>query len=92
MHGYPKEVGVIDIECQIVSNLIHINIFDYGVGIKDLSLALEPFYTSREDDERSGMGFTIMETFMDEILIDSNKDKGTKITLIRKIKKKKSKA
>ena len=50
-----------------------------------------PTYTSKPELEHAGMGFTIMETFMDEVLIDSSKDEGTKVTLTRRIKKKKSK-
>ena len=52
---------------------IHINIIDNGVGIENVEQALEPFFTTREDDERSGMGFTIMQSFMDEVKIDSQK-------------------
>ncbi len=71
-------------------NVIKLEIEDKGIGIEDISLAITPTYTSKPELEHAGMGFTIMETFMDEILIDSLKDVGTKITLKKKIKKKKS--
>ena len=61
------------------------------MGIDDIETAMLPTYTSKPELEHAGMGFTIMETFMDEILIDSNKGVGTKVTLTRKLKKKKSK-
>lgn len=72
-------------------NLIKIEIEDFGIGIEDIETAMIPTYTSKPELEHAGMGFTIMETFMDEVLIDSKKDEGTKITLTKKLKKKKSK-
>lgn len=72
-------------------NLIKIEIEDFGIGIEDIETAMIPTYTSKPELEHAGMGFTIMETFMDEVLIDSIKDEGTKITLTKKLKKKKSK-
>lgn len=72
-------------------DVIKIEIEDKGIGIDDVETAMMPTYTSKPELEHAGMGFTIMETFMDEILIDSAKDEGTKITLIKNIKKKKSK-
>ena len=61
-----------------------------GIGIDDVELATTPAYTSKPELEHAGMGFTIMETFMDEIEIDSSKETGTVITLTKRIKKKKS--
>ena len=65
---------------------IHIHIIDNGVGIENVEQALEPFFTTREDDERSGMGFTIMQSFMDEVKIDSQKGIGTKVYMTKVIK------
>lgn len=73
-------------------NVIKLEIEDKGIGIEDISLATTPTYTSKPELEHAGMGFTIMETFMDEILIDSVKEIGTKITLTKKIRKRKSAA
>lgn len=72
-------------------NIIKVEVEDNGMGIDDIETAMLPTYTSKPELEHAGMGFTIMETFMDEILIDSNKGVGTKVTLTRKLKKKKSK-
>ena len=79
--------------CYINSNeenIIKIEVIDSGVGIEDISLAMTPEYTTKADDEHAGMGFTIMESFMDEVIVDSKKDEGTKITLIKTLKSRKS--
>ena len=86
VHGYNRTVGEIVLECAIEEEKIHINIIDNGVGIENVEQALEPFFTTREDDERSGMGFTIMQSFMDEVKIDSQKGIGTKVYMTKVIK------
>ena len=86
VHGYPDGVGEITLEALTDQNSIHINIFDNGVGIEDINKALEPFYTTQLEDERSGMGFTIMKSFMDEIEVSSKKGQGTKIYMKKTIK------
>jgi stage II sporulation protein AB (anti-sigma F factor) len=83
VHGYPNDVGEIIIQSEILKDTIHINIFDNGVGIENVSKAIEPFYTSKPEDERSGMGFTIMKSFMDEVKVESEKGKGTKIYMTK---------
>ena len=96
-HAYPdekKEEALVLVSAYIYSDeedIVKVEIEDTGIGIEDIDTAMLPTYTSKPELEHAGMGFTIMETFMDEILIDSNKDEGTKITLTKKIKKKKSK-
>ncbi len=85
VHGYPNKVGEIVMEAEIHENTLHINIFDQGVGIENVSEALEPFFTTREEDERSGMGFTIMKSFMDEVEVISQKGKGTKVYMKKTI-------
>ncbi len=96
-HAYKDEElenATVVINAYIYSNdenIIKIEIEDKGMGIEDVETAMMPTYTSKPELEHAGMGFTIMQTFMDEILIDSKKDIGTKITLIKKLKKKKSK-
>lgn len=71
---------------------ISIVITDYGKGIENISLAMTPAYTSKPDSEHAGMGFTIMEAFMDEVIVDSKVGEGTVITMNKKIKSKKTKA
>ena len=81
-----------DSECEIIINCVlsdskvTIEIIDHGIGIDDLEKAKTPFYTSKPDMERSGMGFTVMEGFMDEMVVESALGRGTKITLIKLIK------
>lgn len=85
VHGYPHEQGDIVLEAEIKNGELHINVFDDGVGIDNVSEALEPFYTTKPDDERSGMGFTIMKSFMDEVKVTSEKGKGTKVYMVKKL-------
>lgn len=95
-HGY---YGILDDNSSVIINaylisdeedLVKVEIIDMGIGIDDVELATTPMYTSKPELEHAGMGFTIMETFMDSIEIDSNSTNGTTITLVKKIKKKKS--
>ena len=86
VHAYPNGLGEITIDATIKDNSIHINIIDNGVGIEDIPKALEPFYSTRLEDERSGMGFTIMKSFMDKVNVISEKDKGTKIYMVKTLK------
>ena len=85
VHGYPNGVGEITLEGEIKGEILHINVFDEGIGIENLDAALEPFYTTKPDEERSGMGFTIMKSFMDDVKVFSEKGKGTKIYMQKKI-------
>lgn len=96
-HGYD---GILTEESQVVvrakiesgeDDIITVEIEDLGIGIDDIELATTPAYTSKPELEHAGMGFTIMETFMDEIFIDSKKNEGTVITLKKQIRNKKSK-
>ena len=85
IHGYEnKKEGIIKIEASITGNEITLIIEDYGKGIKDVKQAMEPLYTSKPELERSGMGFTVMETFMDNLEVFSEYGEGTKV--IRKKK------
>ena len=81
IHGYEEQYGIIKIVCKLFANSIEIEISDEGKGIEDINKAKEPLYTSKPDLERSGMGFTIMESFMDELRVESILGIGTKITM-----------
>lgn len=81
IHGYGEKEGMVTIEAQIEGNEVTIIIYDKGKGIEDIDLAVQPLYTSRPDLERSGMGFTVMETFMDNMKVTSKKGEGTIVTL-----------
>lgn len=63
-----------------------VTISDSGCGIEDVEQALQPFYTTKSDEERSGMGFTIMKTFMDELLVTSQKGRGTQVSMTKYIR------
>lgn len=86
IHGYENTVGIIKLHCMIQNNNIIIEISDSGTGIEDINIAKEPLYTSKPNLERSGMGFTIMQSFMDELNIESVLNIGTKITMKKSIK------
>ena len=86
IHGYENTVGLVKIHCMIENNSIIIEISDSGIGIEDINTAKEPLYTSKPDLERSGMGFTIMQSFMDELNIESVVNLGKKITMKKNIK------
>lgn len=87
IHGYEDCIGIIKINCYIEENSIIIVISDSGKGIENVKEAKEPLYTSKPDLERSGMGFTIMDSFMDKLEIESIIGIGTKITMRKAIKK-----
>ena len=84
VHGYPKSVGEIVVEGYTENDALHINVFDEGVGIENVNEALEPFYTTKSEEERSGMGFTIMKSFMDDIRVESEKGGGTRVYMLKK--------
>ena len=72
IHGYENEEGIVTINARIIKNTVEIEIIDNGKGIENVEKAREALYTTKPELERSGMGFTIMESFMDELKIESN--------------------
>ena len=87
IHGYEDNEGIIKIKSRIIKNIVEIEISDTGKGIENVELARKPLYTTKANLERSGMGFTIMESFMDDVEIDSVLGLGTKVIMRKKIKK-----
>ena len=87
IHGYENSEGIVKITSKIFANTIEIEISDSGKGIENIELARKPLYTSKSNLERSGMGFTIMESFMDEVHIEYVVGLWTKITMKKVIKK-----
>ncbi len=81
VHGYAGGEGWITVACRIEGEKFVITVSDEGKGIADLQEALTPFYTSLPGQERSGMGFTIMQTFMTTLSVDSVPGKGTTVTM-----------
>ncbi len=85
VHAYPSEIGKIALKGKIFENgLLEIRIQDWGCGIDDIERAKEPLFTTG-GEERSGMGFTIMESFMDSMTVRSRPGRGTTVTLRKKI-------
>jgi stage II sporulation protein AB (anti-sigma F factor) len=81
IHGYENRQGEVCLECIIEGKLVTIIITDYGKGIEDILLARQPLYTTKPNMERSGMGFTVMESFMDSVEVNSELGKGTCVIL-----------
>ena len=77
IHGYENHVNKVRIYAGIEGRTLHLEISDRGVGIPDVKKAMEPLYTTRPELERSGMGFSFMEAFMDEVQVESEPGKGT---------------
>lgn len=81
IHGYEGCDGIITMEGEIVDRTVEFTVSDKGIGISDIKLAREPLFTGKPEMERSGMGFTIMETFMDSVDVESEVGKGTRVTM-----------
>ena len=87
IHGYMNDEGMVRLEAKIIADTIEIEISDSGKGIENIEEAMKPLFTSKPNLERSGMGFTIMESFMDEIKVESSLGFGTRVILRKKISK-----
>jgi len=84
IHGYENNVGIVEVMVRIFTGrIVEITIKDKGRGIENIELARQPLYTTGKSDERSGMGFTVMETFMDDLKVISKVGEGTKVILKR---------
>lgn len=84
VHAYQKRQSnqdIITIECKLFTDMLEVSIRDYGIGISDIKKAMEPFYTSEPSGERSGMGFTVMQSFMDSISVNNQSGGGTVVTM-----------
>lgn len=87
IHAYENRIGIVRIDAKLKDNEIIIEISDHGKGIENIEAAKEPLYTTKPNLERSGMGFTIMESFMDNVKVESIVGLGTRVTMSKKIKK-----
>ncbi|MBR2949959.1 MAG: anti-sigma F factor [Lachnospiraceae bacterium] len=85
IHAYDQKGGKIELVCELEGDLLHIRVRDWGKGIEDVKQAMEPLYTSRPDLERSGMGFSFMEAFMDGLEVESVPGEGTCILMDKKL-------
>lgn len=85
IHGYDSPEDKVELVCKIEGNTLEVIVMDTGKGIRDVGKAMEPFYTTKPELERSGMGFAFMEAFMDEVRVTSEVGKGTSVWMRKKI-------
>ena len=86
IHGYEEKTGIVKLNCKITKDEVFIEISDSGKGIENVEIAKQQLFTTKANLERSGMGFTIMESFMDDVQVESVLGIGTKVTMKKKIK------
>ncbi|WP_178042594.1 anti-sigma F factor [Frisingicoccus sp.] len=85
IHGYGRASGNIEMRGRIDGREVSVEILDFGVGIEDIEKAMEPMFTTRPDIDRSGMGFAFMEAFMDDLKVESEPGKGTRIIMKKRL-------
>ena len=83
VHAYPNKVGDVIIKVKLYEKSVGISITDHGIGIDNLEKAIQPFFTTKPNDERSGMGFTVIESFMDSFKLERNKGKGITVHMTK---------
>lgn len=87
VHAYPDQIGAIYITADIKENTLIISVKDKGVGISDVKKAMEPMFTTDTQNERAGLGFAVMQAFMDKVKVFSNPGKGTRVVMTKIISK-----
>lgn len=85
IHGYEGEIREIEVKCRLSGKELFVDVTDSGKGIADIKKAMEPLFTTKPDKERSGMGFTFMEAFMDELSVESRVGAGTTVHMKKTI-------
>ena len=85
VHAYATEKGKIDIECRFENGYIVVTVKDYGVGIDNVERAMQPFYTTKGEEERSGLGFTVIRSFMDDVEVYSETGGGTRVVMKKRL-------
>ncbi|MCL2752277.1 MAG: anti-sigma F factor [Firmicutes bacterium] len=85
IHGYAEYDGAITVKAVIKGKTVHIEVSDEGLGIEDIERARTPFFTTKPQEERSGMGFTVMETFMDSLEVVRNSGRGITVRMTKNI-------
>lgn len=88
VHAYRDCVGIIEMTARLSDDSIYIKIRDKGCGIEDVKKAMEPLYTTLPDEERSGLGFSVMESLCDSVLVKSKPDSGTTVVLTKRLRTK----
>ena len=87
IHGYEGEIHKIEVACRLQGRELFVDVTDEGVGIPDVEKAMEPMFTTKPEKDRSGMGFTFMEAFMDEVSVESQVGKGTTVHMKKIIRR-----
>ena len=85
VHAYPDNVGTVYITAKLKNNILTVTVKDKGVGISDIQQAMQPMFTTDAKTERAGLGFAVMQTFMDKIKVYSAVDKGTRVVMTKNI-------
>lgn len=85
VHGYEGTRGLVTLRAVIDDRTLIVEVSDQGRGIRNISQAMEPFFTTHPEQERSGMGFSVMQTFMDDLYVDSSPGEGTSIRMRKRI-------
>lgn len=89
VHAYPEAVGLVTLTAALYENgLVRITVTDRGIGIPDVSKAMEPLYTTGNPDERAGLGFAVMQSFMDKVKVSSTPGRGTRVTMSKRLEAK----
>ena len=87
LHAYEGTVQKIEVCCRMQEETLWVDVIDQGVGISDIPKAMEPLFTTKPEKDRSGMGFTFMEAFMDEVTVESQVGKGTIVHMKKTIRR-----
>ena len=87
IHGYDSENEKVSIRCRIEDNVLFVEVGDSGCGIRNVEEAMQPMYTSKPEQDRSGMGFAFMEAFMDSVEVESEPGKGTRVKMKKTVGK-----
>ena len=88
IHGYQNDCAQVEMACTREGEKLTVTVVDHGVGIADVEKAREPFFTTKPEGERSGMGFAFMEAFMDEVEVYSKVGEGTRVTMSKYMERK----
>ena len=89
VHAYPDAVGLVTLTAALYENgLVRITVTDRGIGIPDVDKAMEPLYTTGNPDERAGLGFAVMQSFMDKVKVSSTPGRGTRVTMAKRLEEK----
>ena len=85
IHAYEGKVQKIEVQCRMQGRVIWVDVIDKGIGIENISKAMDPMFTTKPEKDRSGMGFTFMEAFMDEVTVESQVGDGTTVHMKKTI-------